>query len=315
MLTDRYLPHPVRIKSALSSAVATWLTGVMNYSIDFGINLIKESSAGSIDHEYLAQMDKAGKINIQSTDLSFLATCGMAGLFIIPDATHAGVELYFRKISNGGLPIAIATTTHLKALVSDGLMVPTKVSASHNQLAKLDLMLHAILGSVATYSQSTPVTLSSGTAIESGAGAMALAYTTGPVKYNSTLVQGISDENIDFGVQVNVESDSGEVYPTHVSIPFRAPNFTFTTKDQSVIASIGEGVSCSSGFGMYFRKVAPNGDRVAIATAEHIKISAAAGELVPGAASLTHKQMGVTPFTFTPTGAVTISAASAIPAS
>jgi len=202
--------------------------------------------------------------------------------------------------------------------VSDGRMVPLKMQASHNQSASLQLMLHAVLGTTPTYSQAAPMVFSRNNAIASGASALTKLFTTGPVKFDSVLAQGIMDIAVDFGHKVDVESDSGDVYPSFVTTSSRKPKIMFTTKDQELIASIGDGVAISSLFTAYFRKVSQNNQRVAVGTAQHISVAGTKGVIVPGTYGMKHQTPGTTGFTFVPskdTVIMTVSTSATIPTS
>ncbi len=315
-LAKRFIPHSVKFDTAAS--VTGWLDEIESTGPDQGVQLFEESAGSETDREFVARRAVEPVMPISTKDLTFLGTCGFSGLFISPASGHVGLTAYGREVVNSGvLPTAIATANHLKMLVTDGLLVPLGIQASHNQSAKLSLMLHALLGTTPTYSQTAPMVFSASNAIPTGAGAVTKLFTAGPVKYDSVLIQGIMDLGVDFGLQVNKESDSGDVYPSHASILSRMPKIMFTTKDAELIATIGEGVSIST-FAAYFRKVNQNGDRVAAATTEHIKINATAGMIIPGALGLAHKTPGSTPYTFIPTkntNTISISTGSAIPTS
>ncbi len=156
--------------------------------------------------------------------------------------------------------------------------------------------------------------------ITSGASPITNLYCAGPVKMTSgsdRLVE-ISDLSVDFGLEVLKEGDSSIVYPTRVCLVGRSPRITFTTKDIAFIAAVGEGIEVTA-FAGYFRKVASNGQRVAVGTASHVSMSGVSGIVAPSPVNLVHKQSGTASFTFTPvlSGAsfFTISTTATIPTS
>lgn len=320
MLPIRFLPHSAYIKT--KAGVDAWVNQVESTTPEPGISLFEESAGSETDREFVATKSASPTIPIATSDLALLTTIGFSGVPIVPDTGKPGLTIFARELPLGAVPTAIATANHIKLVVSDGLLVPVSIQASHNAAAKLSLMVHAILGTDATYSGATPIVVTASTAITSGAGQTANIYTTGPVKYtvsggSSRLVQGITNLGVNFGIQVLTEGDSGNVYPGHTSIISRMTKFEFSTKDVELISEIGDGVSVSA-FGMYFRKVTANGQRVAEATTSHIAISGTAGMITPGATHLAHKQAGSTSYTFTPaknTNLIAISVASAIPTS
>ncbi len=315
-LGKRFIPHACNIKTA-GAAVSAWINEIESYGPDQGVELFEESGGSETDREFVAIKAVTPKMPIVTKDLSFLGTCGFSGIPILPDSSNPGLVAYGREVLNGALPTALATADHLKMIVSDGLLVPVNIRAAHNQAAVFNLMLHATLGTTPTYSQAAPMLFSTGQAIATGAAALSLLYTAGPVKFNSTLVKGIVDLAVDFGLGVEVESDSGDVYPSFATIKSRMPKIMFTTKDSELIAAIGDGLATTT-FAAYFRKIAQNGQRVAVGTAQHISVAGTLGMITPGALGLQHKSSGSTPFTFTPskdTVTITISTSASIPTS
>lgn len=311
----RFLPHSIKIATAAGSGLSTWLDEIVNATRDAGIDCVRESSGSSIDPEFATVMSAKPSINIDTFDLSFLDTCGIDGLFILPSSSKAGVTLYGRWQANGQLPDAIANTTHLKILVSDGLFVPTSCRASQGQAAHLSLMLHAILGSVATYSQDTPMVATEDSAIASGSSPLSMLYTLGPVALNGDLLFGIEDAAVNFGIAVNVEGDNGEVYPTEVTIGRRMPTFEFTTKDAALAAAIGDCLEVTD-FTQFFKKKAANGLDEDLDDEVHIAISGTSGIIKPGSQTFAYAQASKNTFTYYPVvdagAALSISVGSAI---
>jgi hypothetical protein len=316
-LPIRFIPHSVLIDTY--GGVSAWIDQIDSTSPDAGVTLFEESTGSQTDREFVAAKEIAPTLPITTSDLSFLATCGMIGVPINSGAAKLGLVAYGREVPLGGLPSPDATAHHLQLSVSDGLIVPVSVRAAHNTVAKLQLMLHGIRGTAYT-SGAAPFVYAANRAIVTGASGTSNIYTSGPVKYtitgsSSRLVQGIQDIAVTFGLQVLKESSSGNVFPEHVSIIARMTKIEYTTKDIELIGETGDGISISA-FGAYFRAVAANGQRVPEATALHVAILATAGMVTPGSITLQHKQAGTAAFTFTPalnSSLITISTTSAIP--
>lgn len=312
MLSTRFIPHSVELLAG-----PIWINQIDNTSPESGVDLIEESAGSETDTEFVAARQIKPTMAFSTSDLSVLTTVGFNGVAL----SNAGQTLaaYGRQVPFGGLPTALATAAHLKMTCLDGLLVPVSISAQHNQVARLNLMLH---GGTASGGSATPFVFTANSAIPSGAGQVANVYTTGPVKWTqsgglSTLATGINGLGVQFNLQVLKEGDSGEVYDSHISIIRRASKLEFSTKDPTIIAAIGDGISVSA-FAMYFRQVSPNGQRVAPATATHVSVSGTAGMLYPGGLGLVHQQAGVAHFTYCPaknTNLITISATAAIPTS
>ncbi|MCL2647735.1 MAG: hypothetical protein FWD61_12115 [Phycisphaerales bacterium] len=313
MLPIRFIPHAVQVAAG---SVNAWINQIASTGPNGGVSLFEETAGSETDREFAAAQNIQPTVSINTSDLTFLATCGFSGIPITPP----GITVYGRELPLGGLPTALATGNHLKLSIAGGIMAPVSIRASHNSVATLDLMIHAIQSNQTP--PTPPFVWEAGQSIPSGAQQIASIFTTGPVSYtisggSSRLLQGISDLSVDFGIQVLVEGDSGNVYPSHASIIRRMTKFEFTTKDVEAVSEIGDGVAVSA-FGMYFRRVAPNGQRVSEGTTTHIGVSATSGMITPGATTLQHAQSGSSSFTFTPvkdTNLITISTTAAIPTS
>jgi hypothetical protein len=316
MLPVRFLPYSVYVDTG--GGTDLWINQVESTSPDQNVTLFEESSGSQTDREFVATKLNAPTIAIATSDLSTLSTIGMAGVAITPTP---GCVVYARELPLQSLPAATSGSVHLSIAVSDGLLIPVSARASNNEAAKLNLILHAILGSNGS-SLATPMVMTDDVAIPGGAGATVNIYTTGVVKYtissgSSRLVYGIMEQTVDFGIQVLKESDSGEAYPTQVAIIKRMPRMSFTTKDLELITEIGQGVSVSS-YANYFRAVSQNGQRVPNATTSHVSIIGSEGMLLPKEVDQRYGQAGTASFEFVPTlntNLLTISTSAAIPTS
>ncbi len=296
-----FVPHSVQVKTV--GGVDSWIDQIVDSNMDAGIELIEESASGEVDREYVAVGSRNPTAGIETTDLSFLGTCGMNGIYITPNVSAPGLTAWGKFVPQGGARDLIATTSHLKMLCTDGMLIPMSVEGAHNRAARLKLMLHAILGSTPTYSGTYPLSFTKDQAITSGGGAVDILYTLACVRYNdggSKLISGLISGAVNFGISLFKEGSNSEVDPTYIAIKDRMPSFEFSTRDAEVIDNAGEGgVSCAS-FEMYFQKVQQNGERVSKATGAHISLISTAGMLKPGALNLPHNQEGEARFTFTP---------------
>jgi hypothetical protein len=318
-LPIRFLPYSVNLNT--NSGVSAWINQIESTAPDDGVVLFEETTGSEVDRQFVAAKDIMPVMPFVTSDLSVLTTCGMSGVPINSGSSKPGLLSFGRELPLEAVPTPIATAHHLQLAVSDGLLVPVSVRATHNQVAKLAMMLHGMLGTAGT-SGATPFVWTASSAIISGAAATLNIYTTGPVKYTisggaSRLVQGIAEVNLEFGIQVLKDGSDGEVYPSHLSIISRMSKIEFSTKDIELVSEIGDGLSCSA-FAVYFRNVAQNGQRVAPATATHVSASSTLGMLTSGAARLQHKQPGVFSATYTPSfnsALMTLSATAAIPTS
>lgn len=318
-LATRFIPHSVDINTA--GGTTAWINGIESTGFEGGVELFEESAGSETDREYVAAKNIMPTVPIVTCDLTALATVGFAGVAITAGTSTPGVLLFGRAISSGALPTAIGTAAHVKAAISDGILIPVSIRASHNQVAKLSMLIHAVLGT-GGFSGATPIVFTASSAITAGAGALTSLFTTGPVKWTlsggaSTLCQGIQEINVSFGIQVVKEGSDGEVYPSMSGIIARDPKIEFATADTTISTIIGDGISISA-FASYFRQVSQNGQRVAPATTTHVSVAGTAGMITPGSTNLVHKRSGLSSFTYTPsknTNIITVSTSTAIPTS
>lgn len=310
-LVVRYVPHSAHINNGTVNA---WINGLSSWGVGPGVRLMEVSAGSAVDREFVAVSGISPSIPVGTCDLSFLSTCGRDGVVI---TGAAGFTAYMREVAYGVTPTAIGTSNHITAVVTNGLIIPVSVSASHQGMAELQLMLHATQGAGST----NPIVYAVAQAIASGAGQTANVYTGGPVKFTSgagsRFCQGIMQQRVNFGIGAQVFADTSEVYDTQVAILSRMSTFEFTTADVELISEIGDGLKLTA-FAMYFRQKDANGQNVASATATHIGVSSTSGIITPGSVNLRHGAPGEESFTFTPvlnTNLITISTTSAIPTS
>lgn len=314
MLAYRFLPYAAFLNTEAGTTLI--INQIDSEQPDSGVKLFEEATGSEYDRMFVADKSIEPVVKFDTSDLTVLTTVGLAGVLINPGDATPGMTFFGRYFPTGGLPAATSASDHLELLISDGLLVPLSVRASHNSVAKLSLQAHAILGTTATYSSATPFVWTTAQAITTGATATANIFTTGPIKVDGVLYQGIEDINVNFGIEVVKEGSDGDVYPSFIGIIMRMTSIEFTTADPQLMATFGDAYALSSSFAAYFRKVAANGTRVPIATTTHMKVAGTTGMITPGSVSLTHKKPGTASFTYRPTGTTQLTmATAAIPAS
>jgi hypothetical protein len=103
------------------------VNGVVDLSIDFGIELIVEGSDGEVWPRFVAIMRRSPTISFTTPDAGILTTLGITG-----DAQGATDSVvYFRKIAEGGTRELDATAEHIKISIDDGMVHVEDLSASH----------------------------------------------------------------------------------------------------------------------------------------------------------------------------------------
>jgi len=310
----RYLPYAANLNTAAGTSL--WINEIESTGDDAGVKLLELAAGSEVDRMFVAANSIEPKFKLDTYDLSVATTIGMSGALINCGSSAPGFSAWGRYFLTGGVPVAIATADHILMNITDGMIVPASMRASHGSPGKLSLMVHAILGTTASYSGATPIVFTNASAITAGATATAKAYTVGPVKYDSNFLQGIQDISVNFGIDVWVKGSDGNPYPSFVGIDYRAASIEFTTFDYGLRATIGDIYALSSSFAVYFQQYLTNGTRVPAATTTHIKVSGTTGAITPAAGTLAHKAEGKLTFRYTPTGTTQLAiAAAAIPTS
>jgi hypothetical protein len=137
----------------------------------------------------------------------------------------------------------------------------------------------------------------------------------GPVYHAGAEIAGVTSITVDFGIQFEANMYSGDPYPQKGAIVQRNPTMSFTVAKVDVASALTTvfGSAISTGLVFYLWKGVTSADRVAVGTAEHIKITASAGDWALDEASVTGNDDGSVTFTARPTVALAVDTTSAIP--
>lgn len=108
-----------------------------------------------------------------------------------------------------------------------------------------------------------------------------LIYSVGIVKINGVSYTGVLSIDVDFGIQEMVERADGYTWPKGVVIGNRAPRIMVQlidpTQSAGALTTTVSGKAIASDTCVYFQKRATGGRFVSAVTAEHIKLTIAAG--------------------------------------
>lgn len=236
---------------------------IQDYKPDWGIQELLHCGDGQVDYQFAAVAFQAPKLDFTTTALArALAIAGINGYSIA-----AAFDFYFQKIAQGGTRTGGASSVKMSG--AKGMLVPMSISCQDNQPARLDLSAQFVSsdGAVVPLAQTSGQTMPTITATDQ-------VFFNGPISANGTLIEGVKDTQIEFGLELIVEHGSGEGYPTFVGIRRRQPRITFKTTDVTTFGSsngfVAQGATDSA---VYLRKLLKNGLRTPDATAEHIKIA------------------------------------------
>lgn len=147
-----------------------------------------------------------------------------------------------------------------------------------------------------------------------GAPAFVSQFFLGPVYHNSVAIDGITSVTIDCGVNYDAKAFNGDPYAKLGAIVTRTPSISFVTAKADAAAALNVfGNAITSSLACYFWKAVDSGTRVAVATAQHCKISTTSGDWCHDDVSVTGNDDGTVTLKVTPKAALAVSVASAIP--
>lgn len=191
----------------------------------------------------------------------------------IADLSGGNTDLFYKAALDLGVRQADAGTVHERRRMATGAVYWDRVGATHQQDASISCRI------VPIYNGTNAPIVSAGSLALAGTAAASTFWTLGPVSINGSILPGVKSWSLDLGLQVIVESASGDVYPTFCAIGQRAPVLEVTSLEAGAWTSYGlDGTACTAAIA-YLRKKAPDVSNVADATASHISFTAAKGKI------------------------------------
>lgn len=187
--------------------------------------------------------------------------------------------LYLKEATVVG-STARATLNHQRLAIAEGIIYWTRFVLPHNGQGTVDFVL------LANYDTSNNPIVYAGSQALSGNLAAGNHFGCGPVAINGSSLDGITEIEVNSGIQVLSEGSESEVWPTFVGIEQVEPSLTLRTKtagvpNWSTIGIAGTALNGTTGITFYARKFSADGGRVADGTAEHIKFVGAYGLVLP----------------------------------
>jgi hypothetical protein len=139
-------------------------------------------------------------------------------------------------------------------------------------------------------------------------------YFLGPVYHNGSEIEGILSTSVQFNTMFSTFRTSGNVHAKQGYIARRSPVLQLTTLKSDVDAAVSHFLRAASGtLAFYYWKGVDAGDRVAVATGGHVKVSAATSVLSDDSLSITENDDATTTITILPSGSLGYTITSAIP--
>jgi hypothetical protein len=244
------------------------LAGIEQVSIDPGCKDISQYAAGQPDPSFVGTMENQPMVTATCTDLAIALGNGITpdGLPISSTSSITSIDVFSTLMAEAGL--RAGSGAHFKTTISKGIVIPKSIKCTQGQRATMDIECHGIYDGTNQpfiYTDSVSIVTPEITEL----------FTIGKVMINGTELSGVTSISVDFGIQLQIESATGQPYPTFVGIKTRAPRIDVTTKTLPSLNTFGLAGTAqgSSSTCVYFQKMANNGTRVAAATAQHIKLS------------------------------------------
>ncbi len=241
------------IQAATPSLV---IGGMTNGSVKGEVEFMSEGGDG-VDPTFGAVMSAKHGFDFSTRHIAtFLAACGIDGV----ECTT--LDGYFRKTKAYA---AMDTSGHLKISYAKAFLLPQTLSANQEDNAELSGLAKAV-----SVDGTDPVTISTSALATSGA--VSEMYTIGPCSINGN-AHDLESGELNFGLDIEEETNEGGVFTTLAYINERKPKFTLTSRTAFSLTDLGlKGTELTS-FTWYLRKLDHLGYRVADGTAEHIKFT------------------------------------------
>ena len=226
---------------------------------------------GNPDPTYIGPMEAKPVIPFTSTEIAALLTLlGSAGWIV----TGGGAIFYCQRMTEIGRSTG---SDHLRMLVNRGVVIPEQLTAGTGQggEARLRANCHCTWDGT-----NSPIVTS--LAALAGTPEISKVYNAGPVKINGTLLGGVQNITVQFGVNLTQDLADGEGLPRDAFTATRDPIITITTTHVTALNTLGiAGTGITANVVAYLTRL-KNDDqslRYANNVAEHISLTMAAGRV------------------------------------
>lgn len=320
MTQKRFSGFPATIITDDGGRTAKNFRQIHSVSVNPGTSVSELVVQGDTDRTNVTTVSAAPTIEFSTRDLLTALTeiSGLVGLCAKDPDTPTATSAFFRwqERADCGTFTALATAQHVGWYAQGGLICPGTLSASQGDESGASLSCRLTVTS--TDGHTDPLTHVDAVDLSTGdttTPAFVSRFFLGPVTVGGALVEGISEVSVDYGHEVMAKAFDGDVFPRVVTIDRRMPKITFTTAKGDAAANLSVFGRSSGAVSCYFIKGANYSTRVALGTAEHVSVSAAAGMWMHDSASVTDNGDGTISFSVIPTGTLSTSLTATIPTS
>lgn len=269
-LSKLYLDYAVKLHAATAqSGGAVYVDGIRSLSLTPGLRTAIEAGDGEVYASFGSLVAGSPRAGFTTVDIkAVLDQIPFAGLLIDADGGHPGVELYRRRMAQGGT--RMSGSVHHKTTIANGLAVLRRISARHQEPATVEVELYPRQNS-----STAPLAYDEASALPTHDAGPDAIWTLGKIVLNATTVEGLESWDLDAGVNVLCEGKDSDIYPTFCSIRSIQPSLRFRSRHVDLTTTLTEDGAyyTATQVVLYLRKRAEGGTFVADGTEEHIKFT------------------------------------------
>jgi hypothetical protein len=214
---------------------STVINGIASAGFSPGLVELALNGSGQIETGFIAALGAAPELAFSTTAVGTALTTIQTGSNPMNGIAITGSNFlfFYEKIANQGT--RTAGSTHVKATVAEGMIIPISIEASHYGAATASyrVIMTSADGTTA------PVAFAAAQALDAGIAVASELFTLGPVAVNGTTLDGVSSVSINYGNNAEVTGGDGNPYPEFCAITTRRPAITIATTNLDDFVSWG----------------------------------------------------------------------------
>lgn len=251
------------------------ISQVTEYPLESGVQLGRKPSSGQVYPRCAYMMESRPAASVQCEDLAtVIGQWGLAGYLISADVDEFGLYLYGQQHAYAGM--RNAGSVHQSYLITSGMIVPRRLTADADGA---QVFYDIIAAYPAGGGSSDPVTVNASVALPTYP-ATESYWALGKVSIAGTTFNNVDRVSVDFGINLRVERNQTDIFPSWVSIGSMEPVITIEGSDPtwwttSGVTTLAGTAVTHANTKIQLRKRACGGRFTADGTTEHISITTA----------------------------------------
>jgi hypothetical protein len=308
---NRFSGYTARLYSGSMGGTETDLIQLGGVALDAAQELAEIYPSGAIDRAAVVLNSGPASVRFATPDLAtaFGVVDPAVGLLCT-----GGAVLQFQKRADGG--VFAGSGANVLATSSSGFLLPTRLSASQDKPALLELAYHAF----SSTGLAEPFTLTASQSLGGTAPAFSSLFYLGGVYLGSAQILSCCDVRIDFGITFSKfttrGATDGNLYPKAGAIIKRQPVITLSFTDVSLTPTALSSLfanALGSSLYVYFAQGAAGGQRKSYSGNNHVKITTTSGEWHARSVAVQGESDADTSIEIRPTAALAVAAQTTIP--